>query len=88
MLETALAGLDVARRDCVMVGDRLSTDIRMGLDSGMAVALVLTGETGLADLRELEPGDWPAIVLDRIDRLLPADIWSQLGWDEQAAEVG
>jgi 4-nitrophenyl phosphatase len=88
MLETALAGLDVARRDCVMVGDRLSTDIRMGLDSGMAVALVLTGETGLADLREPEPGDWPAIVLDRIDRLLPADIWSQLGWDEQAAEVG
>ena len=67
-----------------MVGDRLSTDIRMGLDSGMAVALVLTGETGADDLAALAPQDRPAIVLDRIDRLLPADIWSELGWDEQA----
>lgn len=88
MLQAALAGLDVARADCVMVGDRLSTDIRMGLDSGTATALVLTGETGPDDLEVLDAQDRPPFVLDRIDRLLPAAIWAQLGWREPAAEVG
>jgi HAD superfamily hydrolase (TIGR01450 family) len=88
MLETALAGLGVEPADCVMVGDRPGTDIRMGLDAGMATALVLTGETGPADLAGLDPRERPAIVLDRIDRLLPAAIWSELGWREPAAEVG
>ncbi len=31
---------------CLMVGDRLETDIRMGLEAGMHAALVLTGATG------------------------------------------
>jgi arabinose operon protein AraL len=31
--------------ECLLVGDRLETDIRMGLESGMATALVLTGVT-------------------------------------------
>jgi ribonucleotide monophosphatase NagD (HAD superfamily) len=55
-----------------MVGDRLGTDIRMGLDAGMAAALVLTGETTAADVRDLTAADRPPIVLDRIDRLLAA----------------
>ncbi len=88
MLDTALAGLDVAPADCVIVGDRVSTDIRMGRDAGMATALVLTGETGPDDLAALDPGERPAIVLDRIDRLLPAHIWSELGWREPAPEIG
>lgn len=88
MLETALAGLDVEPAACIMVGDRPATDIRMGLDAGMATALVLTGETRLDDVARLDPRDRPAIVLDRIDRLLPAAIWSELAWREPAAEVG
>lgn len=85
MLEAALAGLDVELADCMMVGDRLGTDIRMGLDTGMAAALVLTGETTAADLATLEPRDTPPIVVDRIDRLLPAEVWSELGWHEEEA---
>jgi HAD superfamily hydrolase (TIGR01450 family) len=85
MLETALAGLDVDRSDCMMVGDRLSTDIRMGLETGMTAALVLTGETGPAELQALAPADRPPIVVDRIDRLLPAGLWSELGWREEEA---
>lgn len=85
MLEAALAGLDVELADCMMVGDRLGTDIRMGLDTGMAAALVLTGETSAADLATLEPRDTPPIVVDRIDRLLPAEVWSELGWHEEEA---
>jgi ribonucleotide monophosphatase NagD (HAD superfamily) len=65
-----------------MVGDRLSTDVRMGLDMGMASALVLTGETAPEDLLGLRPEERPPIVVDRIDKLLPADVWSHLGWGE------
>jgi HAD superfamily hydrolase (TIGR01450 family) len=72
MLHAALEGVDADMADCVMVGDRLGTDIRMGLDAGMAVALVLTGETTAADVRALAPADRPPIVLDGIDRLLAA----------------
>lgn len=71
MLHTALDGIDAAMADCVMVGDRMGTDIRMGLDAGMASALVLTGETTADDVRAMAAADRPPIVLDRIDRLLP-----------------
>ena len=30
----ALEGIDAAMTECIMVGDRLGTDIRMGLDAG------------------------------------------------------
>jgi 4-nitrophenyl phosphatase len=83
MLHAALKGLDVDMSDCVMVGDRLSTDIRMGLDAGTAAALVLTGETKADDLRTLAPEDVPGIVVDRIDRLLPLDAWAEAGWSEE-----
>ncbi len=82
MLHAALKGLDVELADCLMVGDRLSTDIRMGLDTGMTAALVLTGETTVEDLQELPAGDAPGIVVDRIDRLLPPDVWEELGWSD------
>jgi HAD superfamily hydrolase (TIGR01450 family) len=73
MLHTALEGVDVDLADCVMVGDRLQTDIRMGVDAGMAAALVLTGETTADDVRGIPPAERPPIVLDRIDRLLTTD---------------
>jgi 4-nitrophenyl phosphatase len=83
MLRAALAGLDVAAEDCVVVGDRLETDIRMGLDAGMPTALVLTGDTTADALAGLDPGDAPAFVVDRIDRLLPPAEWRRLGWDDR-----
>jgi len=85
MLRAALEGLDVNPSDCAMVGDRMSTDIRMALDTGMASVLVLTGETTLKDLEGLSPADTPDFVLDRVDRLLPAEIWEELGWNDQDA---
>lgn len=71
MLEAALSGLGVEAADCVMVGDRLTTDIRMALDAGVTAALVLTGDTRPEDLERLAPADAPDLVLDPIDRLLP-----------------
>ena len=73
MLHAALEGVDVDLADCVMVGDRLGTDIRMGLEAGMAAALVLTGETTADDIRGTPVEERPPIVLDRIDRLLSVD---------------
>jgi HAD superfamily hydrolase (TIGR01450 family) len=83
MLHAAFAGLDVSPGECLMAGDRLSTDIRMALDSGLAAALVLTGETKPDDLRRLPAADTPDFVLDRIDRLLPTELWKELGWKEE-----
>ncbi len=35
-----------------MVGDRLSTDIRFGLDGGISTLLVMTGVTSERDLKD------------------------------------
>jgi HAD superfamily hydrolase (TIGR01450 family) len=83
MLQAAFAGCDVDLRECLMVGDRLSTDIRMALDGGLTAALVLTGETRPGDLRQVAAGDAPDFVLDRIDRLLPPALWKELNWKEE-----
>lgn len=85
MLHAALAGLGVELSECMMVGDRMSTDVRMGLDTGVAAALVLTGETTPGDLLNLTPEDTPPIVVDRIDRLLPPRVWAELGWRDEEA---
>jgi NagD protein len=50
MARTVGAMLALPAERCLMVGDRLMTDIAMGADAGMATALVLTGDSGRADL--------------------------------------
>lgn len=44
-IEMVLSALGLGPEECLLVGDRLETDIRMGIDSGMKTALVLTGVT-------------------------------------------
>jgi HAD superfamily hydrolase (TIGR01450 family) len=85
MLKAAVKGLGVEFGDCMMVGDRLSTDIKMGVDAGMGTALVLTGESQLADVEAQAPDDRPRYVLDRVDRLLPEDVWRELQWTDDDA---
>jgi NagD protein len=45
MLRSALRTLDVHSEDAVMIGDRMDTDIVMGIESGLETVLVLTGVT-------------------------------------------
>jgi HAD superfamily hydrolase (TIGR01450 family) len=82
MLRAALEGLEIDPVDCVMVGDRLATDIRMARDAGMAAALVLTGGTAAADLEHLSAEERPNFVLERIDQVLPPEHWLHLGWHD------
>ena len=72
MLHTALAVLGLGPQDCVMVGDRLYTDVAMAVDAGVDAALVLTGESTSDMVVALDPERRPRYVLDRIDQLLPA----------------
>ena len=75
MLDAARRALGLDLADCVMVGDRLATDIRMARDAGMDSALVLTGATTPALLATAAAEDRPTWVLTRIDQLIPAACW-------------
>jgi HAD superfamily hydrolase (TIGR01450 family) len=70
MLTSALSALGVAAEDCVVVGDRLYTDIAMAVDAGVDSALVLTGESTEDMVAALPPERRPTMVLQRIDHLL------------------
>jgi len=74
MLETALKVLGLPPQVCVMVGDRIYTDIAMAVDAHVDSALVLTGESTEDMVRALPEHRRPTWVLDRIDALLPADV--------------
>jgi HAD superfamily hydrolase (TIGR01450 family) len=54
---------------CLLVGDRLETDVAMALQAGMAAALVLTGATTRAEAAA--SSIVPTYVLDRLIDLLP-----------------
>ncbi len=68
MARAALDVLGLPPEACLMVGDRVRTDVRMGKQAGMATALPLTGATTLA---ALAGSPWqPDFVLERLDQLL------------------
>jgi ribonucleotide monophosphatase NagD (HAD superfamily) len=80
MLQAVAAALELAPADCLLTGDRLTTDIQAAREASMASALVLTGETAPPALAEIAAEDRPDYVLDRIDRLVPIEQWEELGW--------
>ena len=52
MLQLALDVMGLHPQDCILIGDRLETDIQMGKNSGLATGLVLSGVTDEKTLRE------------------------------------
>jgi HAD superfamily hydrolase (TIGR01450 family) len=50
-VQVALEVMGLGAAECILIGDRLETDIRMGLEAGMKTALVMTGVT---DAKTLE----------------------------------
>ena len=80
MLEVAIEGLDVNPRNCMMVGDRLYTDIEMAKKTGMFSAMPLTGDSTMEEALALPKAHQPDFLLDRVDRLIPATVWEENGW--------
>lgn len=70
MLETSLEILGLQGTDCLMVGDRLYTDIAMAVDAGVDSALVLTGESTRETVAAAPVDRRPTFVVERIDDLL------------------
>ncbi|USZ77025.1 HAD-IIA family hydrolase [Halorussus vallis] len=67
----ALARLDAAPGDCLVVGDRLDTDLAMGERAGMRTALVLTGVATKVDAEQASaPPDFVLDSVADVDELL------------------
>ena len=50
MMRSALKKLGVKREDTIVIGDRMDTDVRCGLESEIDTLLVLSGITSLAEI--------------------------------------
>lgn len=70
----ALQRLGVPLAECLMVGDRLDTDIAGATAVGMRSALVLTGVATSAEAAAARPGERPDHVVPGIPELRP--LWS------------
>jgi NagD protein len=54
MIQAVLDVLGLRPEDCIFIGDRLETDIKMGKDSGLATGIVLTGVTDEEALKRVK----------------------------------
>ncbi len=67
MIQAVLDALGLRPEDCILIGDRLETDIKMGKDSGIATGIVLTGVTDEAILKRVKhTPDQPDFVFQSI----------------------
>lgn len=67
-MRMALDRLGCIPQECLMTGDRLETDIRMGRDAGMKTAVVLTGVTRAEDV--MNSANPPDFVLNNVGEIL------------------
>jgi HAD superfamily hydrolase (TIGR01457 family) len=67
MIQAVLDVLGLRPEDCILIGDRLETDIKMGKDSGIATGIVLTGVTDEEKLKTVKhTPDQPDFVFQTI----------------------
>ncbi len=69
MAEAILGRLGLPPDRCVMTGDRLETDVLMGLEAGMSAALTLTGATPASALANTTI--YPTYIIRNLGDLLP-----------------
>ena len=74
-IEAILDLLGLPAEGCIITGDRLETDVAMGLRAGMDAALVLTGATPASALAT--SAIRPTYVLERLADLLPAGLFQE-----------
>lgn len=72
MVKVAMRRIGLSPEQCMMIGDRLETDIRMGQDAGMYTAAILTGVTTRLDIENMPIP--PTFAIDRLSELLTLTI--------------
>jgi HAD superfamily hydrolase (TIGR01457 family) len=71
MIQAALEVMGLKPEDCILIGDRLETDIKMGKESGIAAGIVLTGVTDQKILKETSiPPDFIFQSIAEVEHLL------------------
>ena len=80
MMDAVTRRLGLAPERCLMVGDRLYTDVAAARTVGMHAALVLSGETSPEALAAARGDESPDYVLERVDQLLPQSEWERRRW--------
>lgn len=75
MAAAVLGLLDLPPEACLMTGDRLETDVAMGLDAGMPAALALTGATSAS--QALTSPIRPTYIIRQLADLLPGGLAAQ-----------
>ena len=68
MMEVAMQRLVLLPERCLVIGDRLETDVRMGIEAGMHAAVVLTGASSRAQAEVANPA--PGLILENLGELL------------------
>lgn len=68
MMEVATQELGLPPERCLMTGDRLETDIKMGKDAGMMAAVVLTGASSRQQAEAAEPP--PDLIFENLGELI------------------
>ena len=68
IVAVALERLGLPPERCLMVGDRLETDIRMGQEAGMWTAVTLTGASNREEALLLQPG--PDFIVENLGELV------------------
>jgi len=68
MMEVAMQQLGLPAEKCLMTGDRLETDVRMGKEAGMLAAVVLTGASNRSHAERADPA--PDLILENLGELL------------------
>ncbi len=71
MMDAVLSLLRLPPWRCLITGDRLETDVQMGINAGMATALTLTGATRLQDMAASPI--MPTYIINDLGDLLPAE---------------
>ena len=67
MIQAAMDVMELKPEDCILIGDRLETDIKMGQEAKIATGIVLTGVTDVETLKEIKhTSSQPDFVLESI----------------------
>ncbi|MBQ9827108.1 MAG: HAD family hydrolase [Lachnospiraceae bacterium] len=69
MMRTGLKMLDEHSSDCAMIGDRMDTDVVVGMESGLDTVLVLSGVSTRETVKEFAYR--PTIILNTVGDIVP-----------------